>query len=47
VAIKPFFEGVSHYCVEDFHALLLGLGVDEVNDGVTSVGEAKKLFAPK
>jgi hypothetical protein len=46
VAIKPFFEGVSHYCVEDFHALLLGLGVDEEPDGVTNVGEAKKLFAP-
>ncbi len=46
VTIKPFFEGVSHYCVEDWHAILLGLGVDEANDGVTSVGEAKKLFAP-
>ena len=48
VTIKPFEEeGVSsHYCVEDWHAILLGLGVDEANDGVTSVGEAKKLFAP-
>ena len=48
VTIKPFEEeGVSsHYCVEDWHAILLGLAVDETNDGVTSVGEAKKLFAP-
>jgi hypothetical protein len=46
VTIKPFFEGVSHYCVEDWHAILLGLGVNEEDDGVTSVGEAKKLFAP-
>jgi hypothetical protein len=46
VTIKPFFEGVSNYCVEDWHAILLGLNVDEANEGVTSVGEAKKLFAP-
>jgi hypothetical protein len=46
VAIKPFSEGVSHYCVEDWHAILLGLGVSEEDDGVTSVGEAEKLFAP-
>ena len=46
VTIKPFFEGVSHYCVEDWHAILLGLGVNEEDNGVTSVGEAKKLFAP-
>jgi hypothetical protein len=46
VTIKPFDEGVSHYCVEDWHAILLGLGVSEEDDGVTSVGEAKKLFAP-
>jgi hypothetical protein len=47
VTIKPFEEeGVSHYCVEDWHVILLGLGVDEENEGVTSVGEAKKLFAP-
>jgi hypothetical protein len=48
VTIKPFEEeGVSsHYCVEDWHAILLGLGVDEENEGVTSVGEAKKLFTP-
>jgi hypothetical protein len=32
--------------VEDWHAILLGLSVDEENEGVTSVGEAKKLFAP-
>jgi hypothetical protein len=47
VTIKPFEEqGVSHYCAEDWHVILLGLGVDEANSGVTSVGEAKKLFAP-
>jgi hypothetical protein len=46
VAIKPFFPDGRHYCVEDFHALLLGLAVDEANDGVSSVGDAKKLFAP-
>jgi hypothetical protein len=48
VTIKPFEEeGVSsHYCVEDWHAILLGLNVDEANDGVTNVGEAKKRFAP-
>jgi hypothetical protein len=47
VTIKPFEEeGVSHYCVEDWHVILLGLGVDEANERVTSVGEAKKLFAP-
>jgi hypothetical protein len=44
---KPFEEqGVSHYCAEDWHVILLGLGVSEEDDGVTSVGEAKKLFAP-
>ena len=32
--------------MEDWHAILLGLSVDEENEGVTSVGEAKKLFAP-
>jgi hypothetical protein len=36
VAIKPFFEGVSHYCVEDWHTLLLGLNVDEEHEGVTT-----------
>ena len=47
VTIKPFEEkDVSHYCAEDWHAILLGLGVDEEHEGVTSVGEAKKLFAP-
>jgi hypothetical protein len=46
VAIKPFFEGVSHYCVEDWHAILLGLSVNEEDDGVTDLREAKKLFAP-
>lgn len=34
------------YCVEDFHVLVMTLIVDEANDGVTSVGEAKKLYAP-
>ena len=47
VTIKPFEEqGVSHYCVEDWHVILLGLGVSEEDNGVTSVGEAEKLFAP-
>jgi hypothetical protein len=46
VAIKPFFENGRHYCVEDWHTLLLGLAVDEENNGVTNVGEAKALFAP-
>jgi hypothetical protein len=46
VAIKPFSEGVSHYCVEDWHAILLGLNVDEEHEGVTSAEEAEKLFAP-
>jgi hypothetical protein len=47
VTFKPFEEqGVSHYCAEDWHVILLGLGVDEANNGVTSAGEAKKLFAP-
>jgi hypothetical protein len=32
--------------VEDFHVLVMTLIVDEANDGVTSVGQAKKLFAP-
>jgi hypothetical protein len=37
VTIKPFEEeGVSHYCVEDWHVILLGLGVDEENEGATS-----------
>ena len=47
VTIKPFEEkDVSHYCAEDWHVILLGLGIDEAMLGVTSVGEAKKLFAP-
>jgi hypothetical protein len=46
VAIRPFFENGRHYCVEDWHVLVLALVVDEANQGVTSVGEAKKLFAP-
>jgi hypothetical protein len=46
VAIKPFFENGRHYCVEDWHVLLLGLAVDEASNGVTNVGEAKALFAP-
>jgi hypothetical protein len=47
VTIKPFEEqGVSHYCAEDWHVILLGLNVSEEDDGVTTVGEAKKLFAP-
>jgi hypothetical protein len=32
--------------VEDWHAILLGLNVDEEHEGVTSAGEAEKLFAP-
>jgi hypothetical protein len=47
VTIKPFEEaGVSHYCAEDWHVILLGLGVDEATEGVTSVGEATRLFTP-
>jgi len=49
VTIKPFEEqGVSHYCAEDWHVILLGLSIGEGTVGltVTSVGEAKKLFAP-
>jgi hypothetical protein len=48
VTIKPFEEGVSHYCAEDWHVILLGLGFGEGTVGVTvtNVGEAKKLFAP-
>jgi hypothetical protein len=46
VVIKPFFENGRHYCVQDWHALLLGLSVDEENQGVTSVGEAKRLLDP-
>ena len=49
VTIKPSEEqGVSHYCAEDWHVILLGLGIGEGTVGltVTSVGEAKKLFAP-
>jgi len=47
VTIKPFEEkGVSHYCAEDWHVILLGLSIGEGTVGltVTSVGEAKKLF---
>ena len=49
VTIKPFEEkDVSHYCAEDWHVILLGLSIGEGTVGltVTSVGEAKKLFAP-
>jgi hypothetical protein len=49
VTIKPFEEkGVSHYCAEDWHVILLGLGIGEGTVGltVTSLEEANKLFAP-
>jgi hypothetical protein len=46
VAILPFLPDGRRYCVEDFHVLVLALIIDEANDGVASVGEAKKLFAP-
>jgi hypothetical protein len=46
VAILAALEDGQRYCVEDFHVLVMTLFVDEANDGVTSVGEAKKLFAP-
>jgi hypothetical protein len=46
VAILPVLPDGRRYCVEDFHVLVMTLIVDEANDGVTSVGKAKKLFAP-
>ena len=46
VVIKPWFENGRHYCVDDWHAILLGLSIDEAMLGVTNVGEAAKLFAP-
>jgi hypothetical protein len=46
VVIKPYFPNGRRYCVEDWHVLLAGLYVDEPNDGVTSAGQAKALFAP-
>jgi hypothetical protein len=47
VAILPLedLDG-RRYCVEDFHVLAMTLFLTEADDGVTSVGEAKKLFAP-
>jgi hypothetical protein len=44
--IRPFSEDGRHYCVEDWHVLTAALAVDEANDGVTSVGQAKALFEP-
>jgi hypothetical protein len=44
--IRPFSEDGRHYCVEDWHVLTAALAVDEANDGVTSVGQAKALFDP-
>jgi hypothetical protein len=44
--IRPFFENGRHYCVEDWHVLIMTLALDEANDGVTSVGEAKARFDP-
>jgi hypothetical protein len=32
--------------MEDWHVLALGLIVDEEQDGVATLGEAKKLFDP-
>jgi hypothetical protein len=46
VAIKPFFDDGKHYCQEDFHALLLGIAVDEEQDEVRTLEEAKARFAP-
>ena len=46
VAILPLDPDGLRYCVEDFHVLVMTLIIDEANDGVTSVGQAKKLFAP-
>jgi hypothetical protein len=46
VIIRPFFEDGRHYCVEDWHALVTALAVDEANDGVTNVGKAKALLDP-
>jgi hypothetical protein len=46
VVIKPWFKNGRHYCAEDWHAILLGISIDEAMVGVTSVGEAAELFAP-
>jgi len=46
VAIRPFYPNGLHYCVEDWHVLVLALVLDEQNDGVPNLGEAKKLFDP-
>jgi hypothetical protein len=45
VAIKPFPKEGKHYCEEDFHAILLGLSVNEEN-GVSTLQEANAAFAP-
>jgi hypothetical protein len=46
VVIKPWFKNGRHYCAEDWHAILLGISIDEAMLGVTSVGEAAELFVP-
>src|SRR6266487_6799125 len=46
VAIRPFYPNGLHYCVEDWHVLVLALVLDEELDGVSNLGEAKKLFDP-
>jgi hypothetical protein len=47
VAILPLedLDG-RRYCVEDFHVLVMTLFLTDADDGVTSTGKAKKLFAP-
>jgi hypothetical protein len=45
VAIKPFPKHGKHYCQEDFHAILLGISVNEEN-GVSTLQQANAAFAP-
>jgi hypothetical protein len=46
VIVNPFSANGRHYCVEDWHVLTVALAVNEAEDGVTSVGQAKALFEP-
>jgi hypothetical protein len=46
VAIRPFYPDARHYCVDDWHVITLALFVDELNDGVGSMQEAKAMLDP-